>query len=160
MVVNHKLLVACQQKLIPLSLFRWKIFAQGSLIRRLGTSLIPLIQSLSCSSKSLDLDRLHLSPLPSNNCQHGYPGYAYRRHHCWHETSCCKSQRPSLWVLPVRAMYPVLTGAITLASDSEVSIDRFTNRGNKLKRKAHYVHERQLDRPNGPKVYKRVWFGR
>ncbi|KAL9003443.1 MAG: hypothetical protein Q9188_003693 [Gyalolechia gomerana] len=41
------------------------------------------------------------------------------------------------------------------SSDSEVSIDRFTNRGNKLKRKAHYVHERQLDRPNGPKVYKR-----
>ncbi|KAL8895874.1 MAG: hypothetical protein Q9207_007969 [Kuettlingeria erythrocarpa] len=41
------------------------------------------------------------------------------------------------------------------SSDSEDSIDRFTNRGNKLKRKAHYVHEGQLDRPNGPKVYKR-----
>ncbi|KAL9029802.1 MAG: hypothetical protein Q9196_002002 [Gyalolechia fulgens] len=43
----------------------------------------------------------------------------------------------------------------THSSDSEESIDRFTNRGNKLKRKAHHVHERQLDRPNGPKVYKR-----
>ncbi|KAL8839498.1 MAG: hypothetical protein Q9170_001721 [Blastenia crenularia] len=41
------------------------------------------------------------------------------------------------------------------SSDSEESIDRFTNRGNKLKRKARYVHEGQLDRPNGPKVYKR-----
>ncbi|KAL8929851.1 MAG: hypothetical protein Q9208_000995 [Pyrenodesmia sp. 3 TL-2023] len=42
-----------------------------------------------------------------------------------------------------------------LSSDSEDSIDQFTNRGNKLKRKARYVHEGQLDRPNGPKVYKR-----
>ncbi|KAL8719710.1 MAG: hypothetical protein Q9225_003310 [Loekoesia sp. 1 TL-2023] len=42
-----------------------------------------------------------------------------------------------------------------VSSDSEDSIDRFTNRGNKLKRKARYVHEGQLDRPNGPKVYKR-----
>ncbi|KAL8730593.1 MAG: hypothetical protein Q9181_004592 [Wetmoreana brouardii] len=41
------------------------------------------------------------------------------------------------------------------SSDSEDSIDRFTNRGNKLKRKARYVHEGQLDRPNGPKAYKR-----
>ncbi|KAL8942738.1 MAG: hypothetical protein Q9216_001486 [Gyalolechia sp. 2 TL-2023] len=45
--------------------------------------------------------------------------------------------------------------SIPIASDSEESIDRFTNRGNKLKRKAHHVHERQLDRPNGPKIYKR-----
>ncbi|KAL8854555.1 MAG: hypothetical protein Q9221_000590 [Calogaya cf. arnoldii] len=42
-----------------------------------------------------------------------------------------------------------------LASDSGDSIDRYTNRGNKLKRKARYVQERQLDRPNGPKVYKK-----
>ncbi|KAI4194502.1 MAG: hypothetical protein LQ348_002634 [Seirophora lacunosa] len=41
------------------------------------------------------------------------------------------------------------------SSDSEDSIDRCTNRGNKLKRKARYVHEGQLDRPSGPKVYKR-----
>ncbi|KAL9585860.1 MAG: hypothetical protein Q9212_001262 [Teloschistes hypoglaucus] len=41
-------------------------------------------------------------------------------------------------------------------SDSDESIDRSTNRGNKLKRKARYVHEGQLDRPNGPKVYKRA----
>lgn len=41
------------------------------------------------------------------------------------------------------------------SSDSEDVIDRFTNRGNKLKRKAQYVHEGQLDRPNGPRVYKR-----
>ncbi|KAI4256890.1 MAG: hypothetical protein LQ352_001890 [Teloschistes flavicans] len=40
-------------------------------------------------------------------------------------------------------------------SDSDESIDRSTNRGNKLKRKARYAHEGQLDRPNGPKVYKR-----
>ncbi|KAI4145491.1 MAG: hypothetical protein LQ341_002372 [Variospora aurantia] len=44
------------------------------------------------------------------------------------------------------------------SSDSEESedlIDRCTNRGNKLKRKARYVHEGQLDRPNGLKVYRR-----
>ena len=43
-----------------------------------------------------------------------------------------------------------------LASDSDDSIQRPTNRGNKLKRKAEYVHEGQLDRPNGLKVYKKV----
>lgn len=42
------------------------------------------------------------------------------------------------------------------ASDSDESFHYSTNRGNKLKRKAKYVHEGQLDRPNGPKVYKRV----
>ncbi|KAL8819529.1 MAG: hypothetical protein Q9223_002046 [Gallowayella weberi] len=41
------------------------------------------------------------------------------------------------------------------SSDSGESIDRFTNRGNKLKRKARYVHEGQLDRPNGSRIYKR-----
>ncbi|KAL8641841.1 MAG: hypothetical protein Q9228_001412 [Teloschistes exilis] len=41
------------------------------------------------------------------------------------------------------------------SSDSDESIDRSTNRGNKLKRKARYVHEGHLDRPNGPKVYKK-----
>ncbi|KAL8782488.1 MAG: hypothetical protein Q9213_005327 [Squamulea squamosa] len=40
------------------------------------------------------------------------------------------------------------------SSDSGDSIDRCTNRGNKLKRKARYVQEGQLDRPNGPRVYK------
>ncbi|KAL8652582.1 MAG: hypothetical protein Q9210_002603 [Variospora velana] len=44
------------------------------------------------------------------------------------------------------------------SSDSEDSIDRCTNRGNKMKRKARYVHEGQLDWPNGPKVYRRVQF--
>lgn len=44
----------------------------------------------------------------------------------------------------------------TLASDSDDAIQRPTNRGNKLKRNAEYVHEGQLDRPNGLKVYKKV----
>ncbi|KAL8899256.1 MAG: hypothetical protein Q9192_001669 [Flavoplaca navasiana] len=41
------------------------------------------------------------------------------------------------------------------SSDSGDSIDRCTNRGNKLKRKARYVQEGQLDRPSGPKAYKK-----
>lgn len=41
------------------------------------------------------------------------------------------------------------------SSDSDDSFHYSTNRGNKLKRKAQYVHEGQLDRPNGPRVYKR-----
>ncbi|KAI9891160.1 MAG: hypothetical protein M1814_003003 [Vezdaea aestivalis] len=40
-------------------------------------------------------------------------------------------------------------------SESDESITETTNRSNKLKRKAHYVQEGQLDLPNGPKVYKR-----
>lgn len=43
-----------------------------------------------------------------------------------------------------------------IASDSDDSITKPSNRGNKLKRKAQYVHEGQLDLPNGPRVYKRV----
>lgn len=45
---------------------------------------------------------------------------------------------------------------LLIASDSDNSFHYSTNRGNKLKRKAQYVHEGQLDRPNGPRVYKRV----
>lgn len=41
------------------------------------------------------------------------------------------------------------------SSDSDDSIQRPTNRGHKLKRKAEYVREGQLDRPNGLKVYKK-----
>lgn len=45
-----------------------------------------------------------------------------------------------------------------IASESDDSIAKPSNRGNKLKRKAQYVREGQLDLPNGPKVYKRVSF--
>ncbi|KZF26301.1 hypothetical protein L228DRAFT_279527 [Xylona heveae TC161] len=41
------------------------------------------------------------------------------------------------------------------ASDSDDSVHQPTNRGNKLKRKARYVHEGQLSLPNGPRVYRR-----
>ncbi|KAI9881023.1 MAG: hypothetical protein M1830_008905 [Pleopsidium flavum] len=41
------------------------------------------------------------------------------------------------------------------SSDSDASIHQPTNRGNKLKRKARYVHEGHLDVPNAPRVYKR-----
>ncbi|SLM39907.1 Transcriptional regulatory protein RXT2, N-terminal [Lasallia pustulata] len=41
------------------------------------------------------------------------------------------------------------------SSESDDSIAKPSNRGNKLKRKAQYVREGQLDLPNGPKVYKR-----
>ena len=50
----------------------------------------------------------------------------------------------------------MLTTTSPKASDSDDSIIKPSNRGNKLKRKAQYVHEGQLDLPNGPKVYKRV----
>lgn len=41
-------------------------------------------------------------------------------------------------------------------SDSDSSIERLTNRGSKLRKKARFVHEGQLAPPNGPQVYKRV----
>ncbi|KAF2460786.1 RXT2-like protein [Lineolata rhizophorae] len=43
----------------------------------------------------------------------------------------------------------------TDASDSDESIDRPTNRGNKLKRKAKYVQEGRLDSMNGPPAFKK-----
>ncbi|KAI9727533.1 MAG: hypothetical protein M1828_006475 [Chrysothrix sp. TS-e1954] len=41
------------------------------------------------------------------------------------------------------------------ASESDDSIDRPTNRGNKLKRKAKYVQQGQLSQADGPRAYKR-----
>ncbi|KAI9775485.1 MAG: hypothetical protein M1839_001102 [Geoglossum umbratile] len=40
-------------------------------------------------------------------------------------------------------------------SDSEETINAPSNRGNKLKRKAVFVHEGQADLPSGPKVYRK-----
>ncbi|KAH8775832.1 RXT2-like protein [Hyaloscypha finlandica] len=40
-------------------------------------------------------------------------------------------------------------------SDSDSSIEQLTNRGNKLRKKARYIHEGQLAPPSGPQVYKR-----
>jgi hypothetical protein len=41
-------------------------------------------------------------------------------------------------------------------SDSDSEIEQLTNRGNKLRKKARFMHEGQLARPTGPRVYKRV----
>lgn len=41
-------------------------------------------------------------------------------------------------------------------SDSDESVQQITNRGNKLKKKAKFVHEGQLGLPNGPQVYKKT----
>ncbi|KUJ20573.1 uncharacterized protein LY89DRAFT_715948 [Mollisia scopiformis] len=41
-------------------------------------------------------------------------------------------------------------------SDSDSSIEQLTNRGNKLRKKARFVHEGQLAPPSGPNVYKRT----
>jgi hypothetical protein len=41
-------------------------------------------------------------------------------------------------------------------SDSDSSIEHLTNRGNKLRKKARFVHEGQLAPPTGPLVYKKV----
>lgn len=49
-----------------------------------------------------------------------------------------------------------LTICVLTESDSEDEISAVTNRGNKLKKKARYVHEGQLAPPSGPEVYKEV----
>jgi hypothetical protein len=41
-------------------------------------------------------------------------------------------------------------------SDFDSEIEQLTNRGNKLRKKARFVHEGQLACPTGPQVYKRV----
>ena len=50
----------------------------------------------------------------------------------------------------------VLLTPISIASDSDTSIKKQTNRGNKLKRKAKFVSEGRLDQAGGPRTYKRV----
>lgn len=61
---------------------------------------------------------------------------------------------PYMYCTPRALQMLIVTPPI--ASDSDDSITKPSNRGNKLKRKAQYVHEGQLDLPNGPRVYKRV----
>ncbi|KAI6246487.1 hypothetical protein HI914_05803 [Erysiphe necator] len=41
-------------------------------------------------------------------------------------------------------------------SDSDNSIDKYTNRGNKLRKRARFVREGQLAPPSGPQVYRRT----
>jgi hypothetical protein len=50
----------------------------------------------------------------------------------------------------------LLIPAYHVDSDSDSSIEQLTNRGNKLRKKARYVHEGQLALPSGPQVYRRV----
>jgi len=49
-----------------------------------------------------------------------------------------------------------LSMLIRIDSDSDESVDQLTNRGNKLRKKARFIHEGQLAPPTGPQVYKRV----
>lgn len=44
--------------------------------------------------------------------------------------------------------------------DSDNPYNYPNSRGSKLKRKVHYLHDGDLDRPNGPKSYKRASLGR
>ncbi len=52
--------------------------------------------------------------------------------------------------------YASRANPMSSASDSEESVQQITNRSNKLKKKAKFVHEGQLGLPNGPQVYKKV----
>ena len=55
----------------------------------------------------------------------------------------------------------VLSSALMLpptASDSDDPYLQPTNRGNKLKRKAHHIQDEQSGRVTGTKAYKRVGF--
>lgn len=56
----------------------------------------------------------------------------------------------------LESIHLLLISLSLLDSDSDSSIEHLTNRGNKLKKKARYVHEGQLAPPSGPLVYKRV----
>lgn len=49
-------------------------------------------------------------------------------------------------------MRPVLSAE----SDSDEEIDHHGNRGQKLKKRARFVHEGQLAPPSGPEVYREV----
>lgn len=41
-------------------------------------------------------------------------------------------------------------------SDSDDEIEHYTNRGNKLKKRALFAHQGQLIPPSGPEVYRQV----
>jgi hypothetical protein len=49
-----------------------------------------------------------------------------------------------------------LTAVSAADSDSDSSIDQTTNRGNKLKKRARFVHQGRLTSSMGPAAYKEV----
>ena len=62
--------------------------------------------------------------------------------------------RPSIRSLEV----PNSSTPCAIASDSDEPYLQPTNRGNKLKRKAHCLGDRLAGGPNGLKIYKKVGF--
>jgi hypothetical protein len=87
-------------------------------------------------------------------CHNGVSSCTDLRDHCCHEEG---SQKKSLrFATPSLNSLSPHTDVYTIDSDSDSSIEQLTNRGNKLRKKARYVHEGQLAPPSGPQVYKRV----
>ena len=54
------------------------------------------------------------------------------------------------------ALSALLTAVLAADSDSDSSIDQTTNRGNKLKRRARFVHQGRLTSSMGPAAYREV----
>lgn len=87
-------------------------------------------------------------------CHNGVSSCTDLRDHCCHEEG---SQKKSLrFATPSFNSLSPHADVYLIDSDSDSSIEQLTNRGNKLRKKARYVHEGQLAPPSGPQVYKRV----
>ncbi|KAI0022879.1 RXT2-like protein [Xylariomycetidae sp. FL0641] len=65
------------------------------------------------------------------------------------------SSQQALFADTIRAMKKALKRK-AYESDSDSDIDHASNRGNKLKKRARFVHEGQLVPPSGPEVYREV----
>lgn len=89
---------------------------------------------------------------------HGFSGCYLCRDDRGHEKS---RQAEILWqdAIPAPRLRFIADCVSTIDSDSDSSIEQLTNRGNKLRRRARFVHEGQLAPPTGPQVYKRVCRG-
>jgi hypothetical protein len=52
--------------------------------------------------------------------------------------------------------FPPHADFLVTESDSDDEIQHYTNRGNKLKKRALFAHQGQLIPPSGPEVYRQV----
>jgi RXT2-like, N-terminal len=119
-------------------------------------STVKLRMVCSRSRTTHEPGRTVLTPRRAHRiCDHGISSCTHLRDHCCHEKGC---QKKSLWFArsSIHSLLLLLTPACHIDSDSDSSIEQLTNRGNKLRKKARYIHEGQLAAPSGPQVYKRV----
>lgn len=110
-----------------------------------------------CGAISLAIHhRNYMLLLWRGHCHYGLSSCHLRRHNRGHEEGRQKKIIRYSSFLAHSYLPRFVDSLSTTDSDSDSSIERLTNRGNKLRKRARYVHQGQLAPPTGPQVYREV----